>query len=160
MGPLPVSTTMAGVRMLDEYGKTLQDRRFNTGTWSPVLSADPLSVVEAYFAALSAYDFGGMRALLADRGFSFHSPIATIDSADLFIQYSAHMGGIIQSLEVRKVFVDGPDVCQFLTYRIQISEKRTVEVAQWSHVENGRIQRIESLYDASIYREMFPAPEG
>jgi ketosteroid isomerase-like protein len=146
--------------MLDEHGKTLQDHCFNTGTWSPVLCADPLSVVEAYFAALSAYDFGRMRALLADRGFSFHSPIATFDSADLFIQYSAHMGGIIQSLKVRKVFVDGPDVCQFLTYRIQISEKRTVDVAQWSHVEDGRILRIESLYDASIYREMFPVAGG
>lgn len=146
--------------MLDGYGKTLQDRGSNTGTWSPVLSADPLAVVEAYFAALGAYDFGRMRALLADRGFSFHSPIATFDSADLFIQYSSHMGGIIQSLEVRKAFVDGPDVCQFLTYHIQISEKRTVDAVQWSHVEHGRILRIEALYDASIYREMFPAAGG
>lgn len=144
--------------MLDEYGKTLHDRRLNTGHWSPALSADPLSVVEAFFAALRAYDFVRMRALLADQGFSFRSPIATFDSADLFIQYLAHASGIIRSVEFRKVFVDGPDVCHLLTYRIQISEKQSVNVAQWSRVENGRIQRIETVFDASVYRELFPAP--
>lgn len=144
--------------MLDEYGKTLHDRRSNTGYWSPVLSADSRSVVEAYFTALGAYDFERMRALLADQGFSFRSPIAAFDSADLFVQYSAHVSGIIRSVEFRKVFVDGPDVCHLLTYCIQISEKQSVNVAHWSHVENGRIQRIETVFDASIYRALFPSP--
>jgi hypothetical protein len=146
--------------MLDEYGKTLHDRGFNTGPWSSALSADPRSVVDAFFAALGTYDFERMRSLLVDQGFSFRSPIAAFDSADLFIQYSAHASGIIRSVEFRKVFVDGPDVCHLLTYRIQISEKQSVNVAQWSHVENGRIQRIETVFDASVYRELFPRPQS
>lgn len=144
--------------MLDECGKTLHDDQFNTGLWSPALSAAPLSVLEAFFAALRAYDFERMRVLLADQGFSFRSPIAAFDSADLFVQYSAHASGIIRSVEVRKVFVDGPDVCHFLTFRIQISEKQSINVVQWSHVENGRVQRIETVFDASVYRELFPSP--
>ncbi|WP_295385531.1 nuclear transport factor 2 family protein [uncultured Thiodictyon sp.] len=122
------------------------------------VSAAPLSVVEAFFAALDAFDFERARVLLADQGFSFRSPIAVFDSADQFIQYGAHSSGIVQSKQVRKVFVDGPDVCHFLTYRIQISEKLSVDAAQWSHVENGRILRIQTLFDASIYRELFPGP--
>lgn len=124
------------------------------------MSADPLSVVEAFFAARDAFDFERARALLADGGFSFRSPIAAFDSADQFIQYSAHASGIVQSIEVRKVFVDGPDVCHFLTYRIQISEKLSVAGVQWTHVEHGRIQRIESLFDASVYRDLFPGSAG
>jgi hypothetical protein len=122
------------------------------------LSADPLSVVEAFFAASDAFDFERARTLLADQGFSFRSPIAMFDCADHFIQYGAHMSGIIQSVQVRKVFVDGPDVCHFLTYRIQISEKLSVDAVQWTHVEDGHILRIETLFDASVYRELFPGP--
>ena len=121
------------------------------------MSADPLAVVEAYFAAQDAYDFERARALLADQGFSFSSPVMRFDSPDHLIQYSAHSSGIIRSVEVRKVFVDGPDVCHLLTYRIQISEKVAVDVAHWAHVENGRIQRIETIFDASIYWDLFPS---
>lgn len=122
--------------------------------------ADPLAVVEAFFAARECFDFERARGLLADQGFSFRSPILCCDSADHLIQYSAHSSGIIQSTEVRKVFVDGPDVCHFLTYRIQISEKQAVDVAHWAHVEHGRIQRIEALFDASLYRELFPSNDS
>jgi hypothetical protein len=121
------------------------------------VAADPLSVVQAYLAARDSFDFERARVLLADQGFSFRSPILCFDSADHLIQYSAHTSGIIQSVQTRKVFVDGPDVCHFLTYRIQISEKLAVELAHWSHVQGDRIQRIETIFDASLYRELFPA---
>lgn len=126
------------------------------------MAADPLAVVEDFFAARSAFDFERARSCLADQGFTFRSPIANFDCADHLIQYTAHTSGIIQSVETRKVFVDGPDVCHILSYRIQISEKLVVDVAHWAHVEDGRIQRIEALFDASVYRELFPdaAAEG
>ena len=123
------------------------------------MAADPLAVVEAFFAAQERFDFERARELLADHGFSFRSPIMCFDSADHLIQYTAHSSGIIQSVETRKVFVDGADVCHFLTYRIQISEKLAVDVAHWAHVEDGRIQRIEAIFDASLYRELFPVSE-
>ena len=124
------------------------------------MAADPLSVVEAFFAAREAFDFERARALLADTGFSFKSPIAAFDSPDHLIQYSAHTSGIVQSVVVRKVFTDGPDVCHFLTYQVQISEKLAVDAVQWTRVEDGRIRRIEVLFDASIYRDLFPDPAG
>jgi hypothetical protein len=124
------------------------------------VAADPLSVVEAFLAARDRFDFEQARALLADQGFSFRSPVMCFDSADHLIQYTAHSSGIIQSMQVRKVFVDGPDVCHFLTYRIQISEKLSVDVAHWAHVEGDRIQRIEAIFDASLYRELFPDGEA
>jgi hypothetical protein len=120
------------------------------------LAADPLSVVEGFLAARDAFDYEQARTFLADTGFSFQSPIARFDSADALIQYSALASGIVQSVERRRVFVDGPDVCHFLTYRIQISEKQSVEVAQWARVKDGRIVRIEAIFDATAYRVLFP----
>ena len=111
-------------------------------------------------AAVAAFDFERARALLADRGFQFRSPIARFDSADQMIQYRSHTDGIIQSVEVRKVFVDGPDVCHILRYRVQLSEKLSIDAVQWAHVEGDRIQRMETLFDASSYRELFPVPPG
>ena len=124
------------------------------------MPADPRTVVEAFFAARECFDFKRARDLLADQGFNFRSPVMCCDSADHLIQYTAHSSGIIQSVETRKVFVDGPDVCHFLRYRIQISEKLAVDVAHWAHVADGRIQRIEAIFDASLYRDLFPVIES
>lgn len=123
------------------------------------MTPDPLAVVEAYLAAQASRDFGAMRGLLADQGFCFRSPIAAFDRAEEFVEYAAMSSGIIIDKEVRKVFIAGADVCHILTYRIQISEKQSVEVAQWSQVRAGRIQRIETIFDASAYRALFPSEE-
>lgn len=123
------------------------------------MTPDPLSIVDAYLAAQAARDFEAMRDLLAEQGFSYRSPIAVFDRADDFIQYAAVSSGIIIDREIRKVFVDGNDICHFMTYRIQISEKLAVAAAHWSHVQEERIQRIEAVFDASAYRELFPGEE-
>jgi hypothetical protein len=64
----------------------------------------------------------------------------------------------------RKTFVDGQDVCHILDFIIQLSDKRTVPVAQWARVVDGRIVSLELLYDAHEYHRLFereplePAP--
>lgn len=119
--------------------------------------SDPRLIVDAYFATQTARDYEAMRGLLADEGFHYRSPIATFDSANEFVQYSSISGGIIIDRQIRKVIVEGEDICHFLTYRIQISEKIAVDVAHWAQVREGRIQRIEAVFDASAYRELFPS---
>ena len=120
------------------------------------MESDPLSVVEAYFAARDTFDYERARTFLADEGFAFESPIMRIGSANDFIQHLSLTSGIVQSVENRKVFVDGADLCHILTYRIQISEKQDVAVAQWTRVLGGRIVRMEVIFDASVYRDLFP----
>jgi len=123
------------------------------------LSQDPRALVDAYIAASAAFDYERARSLLADTGFEFSSPISHFDDADAFIEYVALASGVIHSVVTRKVFVDGGDVCHFLTYRLQISDKFSVDVAQWAQVQDGRIRRIETVFDASAYRNLFP-PQG
>jgi hypothetical protein len=142
--------------VVDAPGKTLHhDGSFLPNRESTV-TPEPLSIVETYLKAQSARDYETMRTLLAAEGFSYRSPIAFFDRAEDFLQYASLSSGIIIDHRVRKVFVDGGDVCHLLTYRIQISEKLAVEVAHWAQVREGRIQGIEVIFDASVYRELFP----
>jgi len=121
-------------------------------------SSDPRSVVEAYLEALRSHDYERARGYLADRDFRYRSPISSFTDADDFIQYLSLSGGIVQRIAPVKVFADGPDVCHFLRYVIQLSEKESVTVAQWANVANGRIQHLELVFDAHLYRVMFEAP--
>jgi hypothetical protein len=118
---------------------------------------DPRSLVDIYLDALAAHDYDRARGYLADEGFRYESPIAAFSNADDFIRHMSITGGITQDIVRRKVFTDGADVCHFLLYGFQISEKETAKVAQWAHVEKGRIQWIEILYDASGYHRFFEA---
>ena len=118
---------------------------------------DPQSLVDAYLDALAARDYDQARGYLADQGFHYESPIAAFSNADDFIQHMCFTGGITQDIVRCKVFADGADVCHFLLYGFQISAKETAKVAQWAHVEKGRIQWIEILYDASGYHRFFEA---
>jgi hypothetical protein len=117
----------------------------------------PKEIVDAYLDAIASHDYEGARRYLADAGFTYDSPIARFDSADAFMEYSALNMGILQGVERVKTFVDGPDVCNFLVMRIQISDKQRVKLVNWSHVERGRIRRMEVLFDARIYQILFPA---
>ena len=125
------------------------------------MKVDPRAIVDAYIDALANYDYERARGLLADSGFRYQSPISRFTSADEFMQYMSLSGGIIQGIGRRKTFVDGDDVCHFLEFAVQLSEKESFRVVQWASVAKGRIYRIEVLFDAHRYHEMFQLdPEG
>jgi hypothetical protein len=118
-------------------------------------TTDPRQLVDDYLKALIARDYERARALLADRQFQYASPTHTFDNADDFIEFSLYSSGVVDHIEQRKVFVDGNDVCHFLMLTIYLGDKRQTPVAQWAHVTNGRIQRLELLFDAHEYKNMF-----
>lgn len=156
--PKPSSPDDSGERARLHWTNSGKPRKIQPVPAQPGIPVvpDPLSVVTDYLAALHAFDYDRARACLADEGFEFSSPTHRFQSADDFIRHLSLAGGIIQSAQTRKVFVDGADLCHILTYRIQISEKQDVAVAQWTRVLEGRIVRMEIIFDASVYRDLFP----
>jgi len=111
--------------------------------------------VDEYLDAIESHDYERARSFLADEGFRYESPISSFTSADDFMQHMSLLAGIVQGIERTKVFVDGQDVCHLLVYIAQLSDKQSVKVAHWSRVVDGRIQRIETLFDTHWYRQMF-----
>ncbi|MCG5511684.1 nuclear transport factor 2 family protein [Ectothiorhodospira shaposhnikovii] len=115
----------------------------------------PATVVDHYLQAIERHDYDRARALLDERSFRYVSPISRFDDVERFIEHMSLTGGILQRIEIRKQFVDGPDVCHFMVFHVQISEKMKVDVVQWVQVREGRIARIEALFDAHPYRILF-----
>ena len=120
---------------------------------------EPRQVVDRYLDALARRDYDRARTFLADRGFSYTSPIASFDSADDLVEYLTMVSGIVERMERRKIFVDGSDVCHFLTYTTRIAEREQTQVVQWAHVDGERIRRIELVFDAHQFKIMFERPE-
>jgi hypothetical protein len=116
---------------------------------------ETIEPVNEYLDAIESHDYERARGLLADEGFQYQSPISSFSSADDFMQHVSLLGGIVQAIERMKVFVDGQDVCHLLVYITQLSDKESTKVAHWAHVVDGRIQRIETLFDTHSYRQMF-----
>jgi len=111
-------------------------------------------IVDDYLDAIESHDYERARGLLTEKGFSYESPLSSFSSADDFMQHMSLLGGIIHRIEHRKVFVDGDDLCHFLVFVVQLSDKETTKAVQWARVADGRIQRIEMLFDAHWYRQM------
>jgi hypothetical protein len=123
-------------------------------------SDNPADVVERYLDALTRHDDETLRCCLADTGFRYHSPIATFDDPDAFAQFVSMTAGILQRIERRRRFVDGADVCHWLVFVTQLSERTSTPGVQWARVEGGRIVSLELLFDPYHYRQLFDDAEG
>ncbi|MBA1148575.1 nuclear transport factor 2 family protein [Ectothiorhodospiraceae bacterium WFHF3C12] len=120
----------------------------------------PREIVDGYLEAVDRRDYPAVRRHLADEGFLYTSPINRFTSADELMGYIEYVTPIVQRREVRKVFADGDDVCHILVFTTQLSEKSSSDVAQLSEVRDGRIVRIQVIFDAYEYRMMFVPEDG
>jgi hypothetical protein len=106
---------------------------------------DAEAAAAAYFDAWKARDFPRLRSVLAD-DVDFAGPLARVNGGDDCLRGLQAMAQIMTGLEVRKVFSDGPDVLTW--FDLATSVAQTVPVANWMHVEGGKITRIRVAFDA------------
>ena len=111
-------------------------------------------VVISYLEALNDQDFKVARTYLKD-DMTFLSPIASHNSADAYLEGNEQLRskyGIKKVLyEVKKVFVDGDDVCVFFDFTIG---SVTLFASGWFHVANGKISSIRVVFDPRPIVEM------
>ena len=98
-----------------------------------------------YFDAWKAGDFGRLRSVLAD-DVDFSGPLARVRGADDCLKGLQGMAQIMTGLDIRKVFQDGADVLTWFDLASSVAE--TVPVANWMHVEDGKITQIRVAFDA------------
>jgi ketosteroid isomerase-like protein len=106
---------------------------------------DAMAVAATYFDAWQARDFARLRSVLAD-DVDFAGPLARVRGSDECLRGLRGMAQIMTGLEVRKVFRDGPDVLTWFDLATNVGD--TVPVANWMHVEGGKITRIRVAFDA------------
>lgn len=120
----------------------------------------PTAVFNAYLDAFGARDFERMRVTLSDENFHYRGPVSSHTDADVFVLDISRIGQILDGIDVRRIFVDGNEVCAILDFRIRINIVDITRVVLWARVENGKIVSLEAFFDATEYSQMFPEREG
>lgn len=120
----------------------------------------PIAVFNAFLDAFGARDFERMRATLSDRNFHYRGPVSSHADADVFVLDISRIGQILDGIDVRRIFVDGNEVCAILDFRIRINIVDITRVVLWATIENGKIVALEAFFDATEYSQMFPEREA
>ena len=108
-------------------------------------SADPRALAAAYFRSWRDKDFATLRSLLADDA-TFRGPLGRADDAEACLQGLRRMAEIVTDIVVHKVFVEGDDVLTWFDLHTTVAPPSPT--ANWSHVADGRIDRIRVTFDA------------
>jgi len=114
------------------------------------MADDAANVATIYFDAWKVKDFDTMRSLVA-QDVSFEGPLATLVGAEDYIKGIQGLSQVISEIVIRKTFIDGQDVLTW--YEMHTTVASPVAVANWLHVEEGKITALRVAFDA---RELAP----
>jgi ketosteroid isomerase-like protein len=106
---------------------------------------DAVRVASAYFDAWKVDDFDAMRSLVHD-DVTFAGPLGRREGAEDYMEGIMGLSRIKTDIVVQKTFVDGPDVLTW--YELSTTVAPPVPVANWLHVEDGRITSLRVAFDA------------
>lgn len=105
---------------------------------------DPAAAAAAYFDGWRDNDFDKVRAVLADE-VTFVGPLGTATGPDECVQGLRQMSRIKTDIVVRRRFVADGDVLTW--FDLHTSLAPPCPVANWCHVEDGRITAIQVAFD-------------
>jgi ketosteroid isomerase-like protein len=104
----------------------------------------PATVADRYFDAWQRRDVEAVRPLFHEQVTFVGSP-GTTTGADETLAGLSRMFETTTDVHVIKRWVDGPDVLTWFELRTQ--NAGPIPVVNWSHIEDGRIQRIRVTFD-------------
>ena len=106
---------------------------------------DAAKVASTYFDAWKVNDFDTMRSLVDD-DVRFAGPLGQVEGAQDYMEGIKGMSRTKSDLVIRKTFVDGPDVLTW--YELHTTVAPPVPVANWLHIEDGKITSLRVVFDA------------
>ena len=115
-------------------------------------------IVQGYTQALGKADFAAARRYLHDN-LSFQGPIDTFDKPEPYLEALKKLHTIVQRVEMKKLFVDGNDVCMLYDL-VTNTPAGTAFVAEWYHVRGDKIGSIRVVFDARPFAAMFGSKHG
>ena len=113
---------------------------------------NPVEVVERYQQATARGDFKTARTLVHD-DLSFHGPFDRFNRPEPLFAALQMLRTIVERADVKKVFVDGSDVC--VLYDLVTNTVGTELIAEWYKVKDNKISHIRALFDARPFAPMF-----
>ncbi len=113
-------------------------------------------VLQKYYEAAQRRDFGTCRSYLND-DFLFKGLFRTYHHPDEYLADFRQLLQITLRLDVQKIVVQGNDVMVLFELETKAPVEATTLVAEWHQVVNGKITRVQSVFDGRPFEAMFPA---
>ena len=114
------------------------------------MTDDAARAATTYFDAWKVDDFDTMQSLVDD-DVTFAGPLAQLEGVEDYMEGIKGMSQIKSDIVIQKTFVDGPDVLTW--FELHTLGASPVPVANWLHVEDGKITSLRVAFDA---RELAP----
>ena len=114
-----------------------------------VQNKDSREVVMAYIKAMDNKDYDSVRSYLSDSIFIKGPAGEAFRSTEEFISMMKQQSG---KYAMKKVFVDGNDVCLLYDF---VTPKVTAFFCSWYQVKEGKITSIQTIFDPRLF-----APPG
>jgi ketosteroid isomerase-like protein len=108
-------------------------------------------IVLSYQRALGNQDYKTASSYLRD-DLSFRGPLASHDKPEPLLKDLEQLHHIVKGVEMKKLFVDGDDVCLLYDLQTTVATSFTCE---WYHVQDGKITSIRVIFDARPFAAMF-----
>src|SRR5262249_35778473 len=121
--------------------------------WEASRMAQAGEIVKSYQAALGAGDVAAARTLMQD-DMAFQGPFETFSTADAYLEALKKLSTIIDHIDLKKVFVNGDDVC-VLYDMVTKTPAGTAFIAEWYHVQDGKIASLRAVFDARPFVPLF-----
>jgi hypothetical protein len=102
-------------------------------------------IVMAYVQAMDKRDYAAVRQCLQDSVFIRGPGGEAFRSPDEFLRMMEQQRG---RYDIRKVFVDGDDVCLLYNF---VTDEATVFFCSWYQVKAGKIASIETIFDPRAF---------
>ena len=109
------------------------------------MSTDRKTLTLEYLNAVGQHQYRKVEALLAP-DLQFRGPSRTLGSADEFAAALKRLGAIHVRNDVKRVFVDGDEVCVIYDF-VTDTPAGAVPTIEWLHFEGDRIRSIDLYYD-------------
>jgi hypothetical protein len=104
----------------------------------------PTETMQRYFEAWNAHAFDAFESQLAD-DVTFVGPLGTANGPAECRRGIEGLAKIIDRAEVLAMVADGPDVITW--FALHTPDAGAIAVANWAHVEDGRIRRVRVTFD-------------
>lgn len=101
-------------------------------------------IASRYVESWKARDFDAFRSLLAD-DVTFDGSLGHARNADEYVAGIEGMSSMVTDIVVHKMCTNGSDVVTW--FDLCTADAGPLPTANWSHVENGRITRIQVAFD-------------
>jgi quinol monooxygenase YgiN len=111
-------------------------------------------ILRQFYAAVVRRDLASARTFLAD-DLEFVGLFETYRSPDEYLKALAGLLQITVRLDVKRIVAENNNVAVFFELETKAPAAATTFVAEWHHIKNGKIFRVQSAFDGRPFEAMF-----